>query len=122
MKSILYVPRNRDDHFKTALIEIDGWFKITPNVLAKGVLEDAPTMALIPSRFSDTEFDVIARFRYPQKISNSFYGKILKAGLVCNVPEEDFDKYASLCTKWNASTDTPETWRKAVEFAKKVIA
>lgn len=122
MKSIVYVPRNLDDIFKADLIEIDGWFKVMPDVLAEGLPNDAPTMALIPSRFSDTEFDVIARFRSPQEISNSFYGETLQSGLVCNVPEECFDEYASLCTKWNASTDTLETWRKAVEFAREVIA
>lgn len=124
MLSILYVPRNIDSIFNLDLIEIDGWFKIMPNVLATGLPEDAPTLSLVPSNSSDQmfKFNVVARFYSPQKITNSGYGKTLKSGLVCTVPEEYFDRYADLCTKWNASDQREETWRKAVEFAKKVIA
>ena len=121
MKSILYVPRNFDSIFNLGLIEIDGWLKIMPAVLAEGLPEDAPILSLVPNPLLEG-FDVVARFRYPEKISNSDHGKTLQSGRVKNVPEEDFDKYASLCTKWNASTETPETWCNAVEFAKKVIA
>lgn len=121
MKSILYVPRKFDTIFNISLIEIDGWLKIMPAVLAEGLPKDAPTLSLVPDPFLE-EFDIVARFRHPEKISNSDRGKTLQSGLVTYIPEENFDKYASLCTKWNASTETPETWRKAVEFAKKVIA
>lgn len=121
MESILYVPRNFDSIFDVSLIEIDGWFKATPDVLAEGLPEDAPTLSLVPSNTLEG-FEVVARYRYPEKISNSFYGETLQSGLVAHILEEDFDKYASLCTKWNASTSRQETWIKAVKFAKKVIA
>lgn len=122
MESIVFVKAPENDISKVDLIEIGKFFKSSPEILAEMNPEDAPILGVVNLDIPEHPFELVARVLSPEYFKRSRFNFILKGGSVCEVDKDKFKECCEFCTRWNASLERQETWRKAVEFAKKVIA